>query len=151
MKKLFLFLFLSFSSTSFCETTWIVYGATVVPGAKNIDNPDPSANGIIGEVKELPYIVPEGKVLVITNYGIEGGKTPQYAIIPWIGEQPVENGQGLFTCAAAYGSNYYSGMKWIIPEGVKLNVRISNSSDDYIAYAFGWYMQGYLIDKDELK
>jgi hypothetical protein len=50
----------------------------------------------------------------------------------------------MMTCAAAYGSNQYSNMKWIIPSGKVLNIRISNSGEDGRIYAFGWYMQGYL-------
>lgn len=124
-------------------TPWILYGAAVVQPWTNLDNPQPSVNGLVGEVTELPYIVPEGYQLVITNYAIEGGKQPQYALIPWIGEPPVTNNQGLMTCAAAYGSNHYSGMQWILPSGMKLNVRIANSGDTF-AYAYGWYLQGYL-------
>lgn len=144
MKKYLFALFIFLSSYSFADIPWIVYGATIVYGGTNYDNPPCSVNGIVGEITILPYTVPNGYELVITNYGIEGGKTPQYALIPWIGNYPITNSKGLFTCAAAYGSNYYSGMKWIIPEGKKVNVRVSNSSDDGIAYAFGWYMEGYL-------
>lgn len=144
MKKYFLAILLGISHMVLAETPWIVYGATVVPGYTNIDNPAPSVNGLVGEVTHLPYIVPDGYELVITNYGIEGGKTPQYALIPWIGLPPVTNPQGLFTCAAAFGSNFYSNMNWIIPAGKIVNVRVANSGNDAIAYAFGWYMEGYL-------
>lgn len=145
MKKYFLAILLGLSHMVLAETPWIVYGATVVNGYTNVDNPPPSVNGLIGEVNSLPYTVPYGYELVITGYGIEGGKTPQYAFIPWMGTGGfTHNEQGLFTCAAAYGSNFYSNMNWIIPAGKILNVRVSNSGDDAIAYAFGWYMEGYL-------
>ena len=122
---------------------WLVYGATTVSPWTNVDNPQPNVNGLVGEVTSLPYTVPAGYNLVITNYGIEGGKAPQYALIPWVGEPPVTNNQGLMTCAAAYGSNAYSGMTWILPSGMKLNARISNSGDTD-PYCYGWFLSGYL-------
>lgn len=145
MKKYLLALLISISVPCMADTPWLLYGATVVAGGTNHDNPAPSVNGLVGEVTSLPYTVPYGYELVITNYGIEGGKTPQYAFIPWIGSGSFSsNSQGLFTCAAAYGSNFYNGMKWIIPEGTIVNFRVSNSGNDGIAYAFGWYAEGYL-------
>lgn len=148
--KHWIFSLIFFCMFSFAHATvpWIVYGATLVPGNSNLDNPVPSVNGLIGEVHSLPYTVPDGFQLVITTYAIEGGKTPQYAIIPWIGEFPIINSKGLMTCAAAYGSNIYSNMNWTLPQGTKLNVRIANASNDGIAYAFGWYMEGYLRAND---
>lgn len=146
MIKFLAFFLMLFSCVS--AEPWLVYGTTEVIPSTNVDNPLPSVNGLIGEIVHLPYIVPEGYHLVITAYAIEGGKTPQYALIPWIGNQPVQNDQCLMTCAAAYGSNLYSGMEWIIPSGKILNIRISNSGEDGLIYAFGWYMQGYLIKNE---
>ncbi len=142
--KFLLSVFILISFSCFADEPWICYGATVVSGNSNSDNPSCSVNGLVGEVSSLPYTVPTGYELVITNYGIEGGKTPQYALIPWIGTTPVTNAKGLMTCAAAYGSNQYSNMEWILPEGKILNIRISNASNDGVTYAFGWYINGYL-------
>lgn len=148
MKKYLLALLLLAAPLA-ADSPWLLYGATVVSGGTNHDNPTPSVNGLVGEVTSLPYVVPSGYELVITNYGIEGGKTPQYAFIPWIGSGSfTQNSQGLFTCAAAYGSNLYTGMEWRIPEGTHVNFRVSNSSNDGIAYAFGWYAEGYLHEVD---
>lgn len=144
MKPFFSFIFCFLSIFCYAENNWIVYGATIVKPYSNIDNPQPNVNGLVGEVISLPYRVPDNKQLVITNYAIEGGKSPQYALIPWIGSQPITNDKCIMTCAAAYGSNLYNGMKWILPSGTILNVRISNSSNDGFAYAFGWYLEGYL-------
>lgn len=138
-------------------TPWVCYGQTLLPAAAGVSNPAPNVNGLIGEVDELPYIVPVGKVLVLKSMGME----PMYggAVLPWIGDDPIDKSKCLMTTAGwpsklqnttpgavATSSILLTGFDYYIPAGKKLNVYLSTNPEAGGSWVYAWYLGGELID-----
>lgn len=121
---------------------FISYGQTTMPANAGIDNPAANMNGLIGEV-QFPYVVPAEKQLILTGWGFEGLNKAFGVCIPWIGEMPVSNEKCLASVGPSQASYYVTGMRWVIPAGKKLNVRLLNGTDvNNVVCA--WFVQGYL-------
>lgn len=122
---------------------WIVYGQTTMATGSAIDNPTPNVNGLNGEVTSLPYIVPAGYNLVLTAWGFEGLAEEYGVCIPWIGKAPISNAKCLASVGPSSGSYYATGMRWSLPTGTILNIRLLNpTSENGIVCA--WMCQGQL-------
>jgi hypothetical protein len=125
---------------------WTVYGQTspVYNGA--VDNPPANVNGLIGEAS-LPYTVPDGKVLVITAYGLEAYAQVANGLVlaPYLGATPPKtNGVFLHSVYANDASNETVGVRFHIPAGKVLNVRLMSNENP--AQVVGWYIAGELCD-----
>lgn len=120
---------------------WVVYGQSPVPPGAAVDNPAPNANGLIGEVIALPYTVPAGQVLYVTDYGIEGFPGGDMAIIPWIGIGPATNAKCLPTCRVIDETAQITS-EFLLAPGTILNVRLvyTGATPGVIT---GWWMHGY--------
>jgi hypothetical protein len=125
---------------------WIVYGQAAVPYNQAVDNPTPNVNGLRGEVASLPYCVPEGKELVIEAYGLESysGVANGLVIVPWIGDMPATNAKCLHSVFSDNASNETVGVRFHVPAGKKVNVRIMCAENP--SQVVGWYMRGTLRD-----
>ena len=149
MKAKFLsvfFLFISFYA--YATIPWIVYGATLIQAGSAIDNPTPNSNGVIGEITYLPYIVPEGYELVITNMQVEGPPYDnsinwgQLGMGIWLGNLPCTNEKWVVSCTTIGGSHQNNDMNIILKSGTILNIRLM--SNTRLGWVDGWYIQGYL-------
>jgi hypothetical protein len=127
-------------------TDWVAYGQTNMAASSAIDNPAANLAGVEGEVT-LPYTVPAGKRLILTGWGFEGlnSQTNFGVCIPWIGEAPCTNAKCLASVGCNGGSYYVTGMRWVIPAGKKLNVRLINGSPQNNVIC-AWMIQGILED-----
>lgn len=132
------------------QKDWLAYGQSAMPALGAIDNPTVAQglnlNGIVGE-STLPFVVPEGKQLVLTGWGYEGLPTPAGVCIPWIGELPCTNAKCLASvgCGGSQYSYYVTNMRWVLPAGKKLNVRLLNGTTG-ANIVCAWMIQGYLED-----
>lgn len=121
---------------------WIVYGQTTMTAGGAIDNPTVNINGLNGEAT-LPYTVPTGYNLVLTGWGFEGLNSAFGVCIPWIGSSPPTNGKCLASVGPAVASYYCTGMRWSIPAGKILNVRLLNGTTENNVVC-SWFVQGVL-------
>lgn len=126
---------------------WIVYGITTVGEGGVCDNPEPNTVGVVNEVASLPFIVPKGYELLIDSLGIEGPgpsshKGTQVSLTVWEGEKPFINSRGIISLTSGVSSKQFTGLKIIIPEGKKVNIRLMNNTPFY--WINGWYVQGEL-------
>lgn len=119
----------------------LAYGQSLVAPGTAVDNPAPCLNGLIGEIS-LPYVVPAGMTLVLTDYGIEGFPGGDMAIIPWIGNGPPTTAQCLPTCRTIDATLQITSA-FHIPAGKVLNARLvyTGSVPGIIT---AWWMRGYL-------
>ena len=127
---------------------WLVYGVTQVGIGDIYDNPPANNVGIVDEVS-LPYIVPDGYELVIDSMGIEGPGPSSYegnqvGMALWIGDMPCTNDKGVMSVTTPAGSQQLVGLKFRIPAGKKVNIRLMNNTP--YAWVDGWYVQGELIE-----
>ncbi len=128
-------------------TPWIVYGQTAPMYNGAVNNPPPSVNGLIGEVAALPYTVPAGKVLIIEAYGIEAYATvvQGLVLVPYLGATPPPNNAVfLHSVYADNASNETTGVRFHLPAGTVLNVRIMSNENP--SQVVGWYVRGCLVD-----
>lgn len=125
---------------------WIAYGQTqpIVNGA--IDNPAVNCNGLRGECKGLPYVVPAGRELVIEAFGLEAyGNIPGgLVMMPWLGDGPPTNAKGLHSVFSDNQTNETIGARYHLPAGTKFNIRIM--SNEQLPAIVGWYVSGKLIE-----
>lgn len=127
------------------NSPWICYGQQAGPSNDHIDNPICNANGILGEAA-LPYVVPVGKILVVTGWGIEAYEAiaGSFVLVPWIGQGPPTSSQCLHSVLASSQSNSATGFEYHIPAGKILNARIMCSeAGNPVA---GWWISGRLED-----
>lgn len=122
---------------------WIVYGQTAIPINSSVTNPAPNVNGLLGEVAALPYVVPVGRQLILTAWGIEGNRDPFSVLFPWIGEPPATNAKALMSAGSMAGMGVLSGVRFVIPESKKVNVNLINGSAYPMVH--GWFVQGELV------
>jgi hypothetical protein len=132
----------------------VAYGQTRFAPGVGIDNPQTNTEGVIGAVDVLPYLVPGGKNLVITGYGIEGYDIPGVVVIVPHIECGARNQtpdsayritRQLPSVAAKAGSSEFGAAQFRIASGCYVNVRLLNgTSGDYV---HGWYVSGVLIDE----
>lgn len=129
-------------------TPWIVYGTVTLTSGQVVDNPIPNSNGIIGEQTILPYTVPEGYNLIITNMQVEGpacdysSNSSQFGMGIWLGTAPCTNAKWVISCTTTGGSNTISNSNIILPAGTIFNLRMMNNTS--AAWVDGWVVQGYL-------
>ncbi len=125
---------------------WICYGQQSGPSNAAIDNPSCNQNGVIGEAT-LPYIVPDGKVLILSGWGIEAYESiaGSFVLVPWIGEGPPTNQKCLHSVLASSQSNSSTGFEYHLPAGTRLNARIMCSESGNPTA--GWWMFGSLVDQ----
>lgn len=146
-------LLISFSS--FAEEPWVIYGQTIV-GGYGIDNPSPNKAGLIGEVKALPYVVPEGKRLRIDGVGMESHTTsvenrPVYVLIPWVTDFPIvgtpeiRKAGAIMSCTSS-DHTVTCPTRVYVPAGKVLNLRIICQSQAMFTTLMGWYIYGSLED-----
>jgi hypothetical protein len=126
---------------------WIVYGTLVLSPFTNTDNPPLNHCGLVGEVAKLPYTVPAGYNLVIEAMQVEGpapdsNSLSQFGMNLWIGEYPATNDKGVASCTTGGGSAQLNGMRFVIPAGKKVNLRMMNNTN--YPWANGFYVQGHL-------
>lgn len=122
---------------------WIVYGQTEIPVNSSVSNPTPNTNGLVGEVATLPYLVPDGHRLVLTGWGIEGNRDPFSVLFPWIGEPPATNAKALMSAGSMAGMGVFTGVRFVVPAGKKVNVHLINGSAYPMVH--GWFVQGELV------
>jgi len=141
-------IFICLFSYSYANIPWIVYGTTLVPAGNVIDNPIPNSNGVVGEIISLPYLVPEGYELVITNMQVEGPpydnsvSWSQFGMGVWLGTFPCTNAKWIASCTTIGGSHQNNDMNIILKSGTILNIRLMSNTQ--IGWIDGWYVQGYL-------
>lgn len=123
---------------------FLSYGQNALTANSALDNPTANLNGLVGEV-QLPYVVPTGKQLVLTGWGFEGLNKSFGVCIPWIGELPCTNAKCLASVGPEMASYYVTGMRWVIPAGKKLNVRLLNGTT-ITNVVCSWFVQGFLED-----
>jgi hypothetical protein len=113
---------------------------------RGVDNPAPNVNGLVGEQTTLPYTVPCGKRLVLQGWGFEGLKNPFGVCFPWIGTVRTKERCLASVGPGPSGSYYVTGMRWVIPEGKIVNVRLLNGSQEggTTGVVCAWFVQGYL-------
>ena len=129
---------------------WVISGQTSLVANTSVDDPTPADAGAIGQVTELPYVVPAGKVVCIKAYGMEGYDSPGIAVIfVWTGNPATVTPQwrmshGLPSAAASNGSQEITGLNHCFPEGTYIHVRLINGQ----AYSgvYGWYVTGEISD-----
>lgn len=124
------------------SAAWTAYGQTVVPPGVSLDNPTTNLAGVIGEVT-LPYTVPFGQILTLTNWGIEGRRSDFAAIFPWVGATLTSNGQTLPTVTAFTATNQLLGT-WALPANTLVNVRLVAGNQMVPGTVLGWWVQGSL-------
>ena len=125
---------------------WALYGQTTLAANQGIDNPAPNAAGVLGEVPALPYVVPDGRTLVLDGWGIESYDASGLGFIfPWLGPPPIANAKALPTVSASRETNSIARLGFYLPAGTILNVRIVSGLNINGA-VFGWYLSGHLED-----
>lgn len=134
---------------------WVVSGQTTINHNVSSDNPAPSSNGLTGEVTALPYTVPPGKVLLITGMYMEGNTSASNTSTNdvhtsgvqaiWIGASVVSNSQFIISNQCLGDSNAVTGLKFYIPAGKIVNVRITSTNAVTDGWVTGWAVFGYLL------
>ncbi len=135
---------------------WVISGQTSIEAQTGIDNPLPSAPGAIGQVTRLPYTVPQGRVLCITDYVMEGYDFEGIAVLfVYTGMIPEEASvqeavahriaRGLPSVAADQGSAQITSMNYCFPGGTVINVRLINGTN--VTAVYGWGVWGTLRDE----
>lgn len=127
------------------DQPWIAYGQTQPIYGAAVDNPTTNCNGLRGECEALPYCVPEGHELVIEAYGLEsyGNVAGGLVFVPWIGDGLATNAKCLHSVFSDNQSNETVGVRFHVPAGKKVNVRIMCNENP--AQVVGWYMRGTLV------
>jgi len=136
---------------------WVAHAQTPVNANTVIDDPTMDRPGTLGEIETLPYVVPEGRILIIRKQGIEGTKTPNAALFPWIGPDFPLNctsaqksahriEKALFTVQSNGGSKVHDVL-WILPAGTRLHIAITNGTGALTTLA--WFIRGFLILDNE--
>lgn len=130
---------------------WSVTGQTRHGGG--IDNPDTNVVGLLGEVENLPYQVPPGKTLVITQYGMEGHdgssmQNPLFVIFVWISDSPMPFAtpqdrvvRALLSCLVRVGT-VTCPVEYHVPAGMWVNVRLLFPEANN--FMLGWAVFGHL-------
>jgi hypothetical protein len=121
---------------------WLAYGAQLMPSGAIVDDPAPNVNGLVGEVPRLPYTVPPGTQLILTSVGLSGNPAPQAGIILWVGDSPATNAKTIPATDSAWSSAHAPALQTVLPQGMRLHVRLANSSPTSDTYA--WYVVGCL-------
>lgn len=148
-------LLLAFAGVAHAEP-WIVHAQSTVSLGSNT-NPRPNSSGLIGEVRSLPYRVPEGKTLHVTKIGLESfpmvsGPPPVFVLFPWITPDlrtrtaPEINNAALISCAASLQTNSCAADHWI-PSGMYLNVTLLLGTQNMAGGVWAWYVAGELVDE----
>jgi hypothetical protein len=146
----------------FSVDPWSVQGQTTINHGVNIDNPTPNGQGMIGELSSLPFTVPSGKVLLITSMYMEGnwngsaasnsGTDTHFSGVQaiWLGSSVVSNSQFIVSNACANISNELRGLRFYIPAGKIVNVRITSALATVDNWVTGWGVWGYLISPNAI-
>lgn len=128
------------------ERPWSIYGQTMPIFQGAVDNPEANANGIIGEAS-WPYTVPAGKYLELTGFIGEAYAQVPYGLVyaPYIGASPpASNKPFLFSVYADNATNEARSIRFQIPAGKVLNLRIMSNENP--AQVVGWAATGRLCD-----
>ena len=142
---------------------WCVYGQTKVEPGENIDDPTPNTAGVLGEVAQLPYTVPPGKILILIASAVEGLKSPVSALVPWLGNYPpgcvtdvqktdYRRSHQTVTVQCIGGSHELLGQRFPISAGTVVHMRLTNAMPAYSgapANTMAWGYRGVLIDDTE--
>ena len=141
-------------------TPWIMVGQTLIqPGQLHLDPVPNSLPGVVGLQTAWPYVVPAGKRLLLSGYGIEGNAICG-TIFPILGTLPVEAVPGadqgsyqpwwdkiakaaLYSVAGPF-EKMESNFLFELLSGTELHVGLINSSQYPLVHA--WVLQGYLVD-----
>lgn len=138
------------------ETPWVVVGQTSVAANSSVDDPVPNGIAAInGCVTALPFDVPEGKILCLDSWGVEGYDAAGICVnVPWVeSAAPFANPpytsayrlvRCLASCAADSGNSELLGCPVEIAAGARVHGRLINGTAT--TAVFGWYMKGRLVD-----
>jgi hypothetical protein len=121
----------------------LIYGATNVPGGGSVTlNPLPSANGLQGEIKALPYKVPATMTLQLQQWGLSapdvGGTSSMF---PIIGGATTDTRKRLPAATALGGVGVVQGI-FTIPPNTVLTVGLVNTQN--ATSLISWYVLGNL-------
>ena len=121
---------------------WVVYGQSTVP--HSVVDPNPNAAGVVGEIRDLPYIVPWGSCLTITAFGIEGYYGPGTAVLfLWLGSvYGPGNSRALMSVGSHAGTNEIIGFHPRLRGGTIVHVQLLNGQVP--AQVIAWYVRGTL-------
>lgn len=121
---------------------WVCHGQTWVKANATVIDPEPNRVGVLGECERLPYRVPEGRVLRLDGWGVEGyaGLPGGVVMAPWVGDKltngamlpSVQGGQGR-------GSAEYGAVRFGLPPGTELHVMLQNGQPRAV---FSWFLVG---------
>ncbi len=144
-------------SNSSVYTPWIVRNQSVINYGQVLQNPTPSASGLVG-ASTLPYIVPTGKMLQIDYLAFESHEGVAFWL--WTGSTMLTQNQIMtFTSIDAkynQGSlsdaRFKTTQEWrpqnvFFDEGVQVNLALQEFSPTFDGFTFGWLMSGKLFDK----
>ena len=152
MKKYILFalvfMFLVSTVRATLAEPWVISGQTQLFQRVPVLNPAPNDIGALGQVLDLPYVVPMGCTLVVKAYGVES--YPQDGMINlllWTGaplsiDWIVDHATVSVTAINRF--NETTGVRYYFPEDTIINVRLSNRSSSHSGWVFGWYVSGEL-------
>lgn len=120
---------------------WQSYGQTNISQNTSINNPTANLAGVYGEV-QLPYTVPDGCVLTLTSWGVEGayGMT---AFFPWLGTSTPTSAKALPTALANGATNAVYG-QWALSSGAVVNGFLTYLGTSTSGAVEGWWIQGEL-------
>jgi hypothetical protein len=124
------------------QRPWLAYGAQVLPSGSLVDDPAPNVNGVVGEVTSLPYEVPSGHQLIVTSAGMSGNPAPQAGLVLWVGDGEATNAKTIPATDSAWSSAHAPALQTVLPAGMRLHVRLINSTVTSDTYA--WYVVGCL-------
>jgi len=124
------------------QAPWVAHGTVHLQPNTLVDDPPPNVVGLRGEVAEVPYVVPEGKELIVTSVGLSGNKLPQAAVILWVGDYPADNSKTIPATDSGWSSAHAPAMNSVLPSGLVLHVRVANGSP--VPNTYAWYVFGCL-------